>query len=1411
MQNERTNKLTSKAAEGPRNDEQGQFNNGRSRFEADCSKSVRRTGKESVEDNQPRGVERVPEGKNSEARRCDDGSLQLSQLAATGPESTAAPASTSSNNAASTSAGKGDRLASRQNTISEEKSKEKSEEEEFEATIESSPRTPTKRRRETQQRQAEDFDELERLQLNGSTSPASGCREAPQAKVFQRSVGGIYNTRSKTKHAFEEADSGRGEDRGNNFIYSKTPPNFKSSNIANSGIQTSNTSNHWSLTTELISNESVLGRNLLRLPGGTENEGIAPRHGLPNDRSRVDEQGYSAQSSSLPSWLLSDTTAGSIIGTTTCGATASLGSSSPAASKNFQDPRALTTVEEEYILGQTTLRTAEGGPHLDLGQWLDIQLQSATGRQQLQRRLSSPAEPNRHLNTTTGIRPGCGRPNDGISHLIGDRSRSSPGRPRTTRAVTSSSTARPTTLPGPLPAAVTNDVVDQALLLKLLSNPEVRSLKTIPKFLRREVAIIQSNIMQRIINKPSDERAWIDWFIFPRITLVAMPASEHYKLRRKKRNKAQAQFTKSRLDLWKEGEESYLPLINALLNSTPQQRQQKSPSNSSNKRRCSKLAREDGQFSKALQTLRSHGVADSGPETTSILQGKHPPGGPIQARLVRPEECLEVNAATVMVMLQSFPKGTACGRSGQRASHLMECAASGIGVPQFLESLTAVVNICLSGQAPLGLAHIISSAPLTPLLKKDNSIRPIAVGEILRRLVSKCCMHAVRQEAATYLAPLQMGVGISNGVEGILHALNYVIKKHDLPPDTVLLLVDFENAFNKVDRQYVIDQAWEHFPQIAAWVQYTYGTAASLFAGKDILKASAGIQQGDPLGPLLFALVLQLLLKKLKELGVDLTSFLDDLTIVAPAAKARECLDILITEGPSYGLTVSLTKTVVWWPRPVVGSTLQAPAGSQIGYDLFPTIVRSSADGVKLLGGAVSLTDSFFEIVAAERVRKAIESIEIMMELDDPQLCLMLLRACEGMKKLNYCWRTIDPRILRGLAAVMDNATINALRRICVADGPGFGDFQAMLASLPVTDCGGLGVSLASDISKFAYVASNLSSLAIQQTMFPSLPPAPTEVVSSLLDSFQADTSLDAVQSADLQNQVKLPHNKLQNYMAKLYYGKKRRDLLQHTYLTDMHEDLRNRTNAVLQSVLEPIASQWLFALPNAGLSQYMNSNEFRAAISIRLLIPLFAYSFDCRAKGCKECVMDKFGYHALSCRGAGNLCKARHDLVRDALFDISLQGNFNPVKDAPVQCMGLDTSTLRGHLYRPADLLIRGNDFDRDCIDVTVSSPISKDMCLPANFVAGLSARQAEDGKFRKHLEACEQANYGFYPFAMDVFGVVGPQSTDLIKRFCHSYQAAKGLSKSLAYLICLRRISFSVQLGVARQLVPLLSSFPD
>ena len=53
-------------------------------------------------------------------------------------------------------------------------------------------------------------------------------------------------------------------------------------------------------------------------------------------------------------------------------------------------------------------------------------------------------------------------------------------------------------------------------------------------------------------------------------------------------------------------------------------------------------------------------------------------------------------------------------------------------------------------------AHLAGGA-LLALPKGDGDVRPIAVGETLRRLVGKCLCEAVREDAKAHFCPLRGG------------------------------------------------------------------------------------------------------------------------------------------------------------------------------------------------------------------------------------------------------------------------------------------------------------------------------------------------------------------------------------------------------------------------------------------------------------------------------------------------------------------------------------------------------------------------------------------------------------------------------------------------------------------------------
>jgi hypothetical protein len=156
------------------------------------------------------------------------------------------------------------------------------------------------------------------------------------------------------------------------------------------------------------------------------------------------------------------------------------------------------------------------------------------------------------------------------------------------------------------------------------------------------------------------------------------------------------------------------------------------------------------------------------------------------------------------------------------------------------------------------------SGTLVPILKKDGGIRPIVVGEVFRRLISKLCVSAVSNVATEYLEPLQLGVGVQGGCEAVLHSFNRSIRNPNLDQDSILSLVDFKNAFNEVNRNYFLHEVQLKYPKIYPWVVFCYSIEAPLFFENHIISASTGVQQGDPLGPLLFSLVLHPLLLEIK-------------------------------------------------------------------------------------------------------------------------------------------------------------------------------------------------------------------------------------------------------------------------------------------------------------------------------------------------------------------------------------------------------------------------------------------------------------------------------------------------------------------------------------------------------------------
>eukprot|EP00731_Ephydatia_muelleri_P000252 Em0001g252a len=168
--------------------------------------------------------------------------------------------------------------------------------------------------------------------------------------------------------------------------------------------------------------------------------------------------------------------------------------------------------------------------------------------------------------------------------------------------------------------------------------------------------------------------------------------------------------------------------------------------------------------------------------------------------------------------------------------------------------------------APEEIAPLLAGGSLTAL---EHNIGMF--GQLLwERLASKCACSVVKEKASDFLSPFQFGVACPSGSEKIIHNLREVLEQHWSDPDFAVIKIDMQNAFNLVSRDVVLlnQQCFLHFPEIYPWTCWCYSQHPKRWHPVGLISSASGVQQGDPLGLLLFALVRQSILR---QLAADLT------------------------------------------------------------------------------------------------------------------------------------------------------------------------------------------------------------------------------------------------------------------------------------------------------------------------------------------------------------------------------------------------------------------------------------------------------------------------------------------------------------------------------------------------------------
>ena len=324
------------------------------------------------------------------------------------------------------------------------------------------------------------------------------------------------------------------------------------------------------------------------------------------------------------------------------------------------------------------------------------------------------------------------------------------------------------------------------------------------------------------------------------------------------------------------------------------------------------------------------------------------------------------------------------------------------------------------------------------------------------------------EEMGDLLAPQQLGFGVKGGAEAAVHALRLYLC--DPNPGKAVLKLDFKIAFNSIRRDKMLDAVREHVPELHPFIHSAYSLPSSLFWSDKTIQSAEGVQQGDPLGPLLFC-------PSIHHMGTQLESelsllYLDEGTLGGSVENLRHDLEVVEREGARMGLQLSREESEIIYDDPdTVSSILQFLPGTQI------------VDPAKatLLGSPVGDVSSISDILTSktDMLRRMGERLQLLPAHD----AILLLKHSFALPNLLYNLRTA-PCFLSPVVQEYDGLLKSSLSGITNIHF-GEDDPAWTQATLPVK-MGGLGVRSAVQLAPSAFLASAVAASDLVHRIVPS-------------------------------------------------------------------------------------------------------------------------------------------------------------------------------------------------------------------------------------------------------------------------------------------------------------------------------------
>ena len=235
----------------------------------------------------------------------------------------------------------------------------------------------------------------------------------------------------------------------------------------------------------------------------------------------------------------------------------------------------------------------------------------------------------------------------------------------------------------------------------------------------------------------------------------------------------------------------------------------------------------------------------------------------------------------------------------------------GVELRKSLARMTKVM--CASGVSKKESLEAFLACQLIPL-NKSPGIRPIGIGEVLRRIMGRTAMMVLKKDVIHSAGALQVCAGQQAGVESAIHSM---VDLFESDTTSAIIQIDATNAFNSLNRKVFLHNIKIICPELANFVYNCDTSSSRLFVrgGKEI-SSEERTTQGDPIAMGLYALGITPLLNCASKIITSMpqedsvtnqfhqVAFADDFTGCGKLDSLREWFDEIVRLAPYYVFAV---------------------------------------------------------------------------------------------------------------------------------------------------------------------------------------------------------------------------------------------------------------------------------------------------------------------------------------------------------------------------------------------------------------------------------------------------------------------------------------------------------------------------